>query len=169
VWAFFATWAPRAEQQMEKLKLIAFDGDDLAVISAHLQDATLRAGDMAYLPRHKRFALIADRFHWTHAVSEDSTAKSRQRRSALRLERVLGARFTGIDLEDERAPLSLLAIQYAPTAADDPKGFVTLYFAGEGAIRLEVECVEAEFQDLEDVWQQTREPEGQDDESSALR
>ncbi|MGE5511466.1 MAG: DUF2948 family protein, partial [Bacteroidota bacterium] len=27
---------------MEKLKLIAFDADDLAVISAHLQDALLK-------------------------------------------------------------------------------------------------------------------------------
>ena len=36
---------------MAELKLIALDADDLAVISAQLQDAVLRVGDIAYLPR----------------------------------------------------------------------------------------------------------------------
>jgi Protein of unknown function (DUF2948) len=154
---------------MEKLKLIALDGEDLAVISAHLQDATLKAEDMAYLPRLKRFAAIADRFHWTHALSKDGKSEFGQCRSALRLERVLGARFTGLDLNARTTELSLLAVQYAPIAHDDPKGFVTLYFAGGGAIRLHVECIEAELRDLESGWHKTHEPESQDNESGVGR
>jgi len=154
---------------MENLKLIAFDGEDLAVISAHLQDATLKAEDMAYLPRQKRFAAIANRFHWTRALSEDDRSDFQQCQSALRLERVLGARLTGIDLEARTAVLSLLAVQYAPVAPDEPEGFVTLYFTGGGAIRLHVECVEAELRDLPPGWQKTRVPDGQDDEPGARR
>ena len=35
---------------MERLKLVAFDGEDLAVISACVQDAVLKVGDAAFLP-----------------------------------------------------------------------------------------------------------------------
>lgn len=154
-----ALFGKSADNRMEKLKLIAFDGEDLAVLSAHLQDATLRAEDMAYLPRQKRFVAIADRFDWTHALSEGDASGSQQCQAALRLERVLGARLTGIDLQARTAALSLLAVQYASVAPGEPEGFVTLYFAGGGAIRLHVECVEAELRDLEPAGPRTQEPE----------
>lgn len=138
---------------MEKLKLIALDGEDLSVISAHLQDAVLKVEDMAYLPRQRRFAAIVTRLHWTHTLGDTS---GQQCQAALRLERVLGARFAGLDLQDRTASLCLLAIQFAPSRPNDPEGFVTLFFAGGGAIRLHVECVEAELRDLEPRLEQTR-------------
>ena len=46
---------------MPDLKLIALDAEDLAVISAHLQDAVMKVGDLAFLPREKRFAAVANR------------------------------------------------------------------------------------------------------------
>ena len=45
----------------EPLKLIALDADDLSVISAHLQDAVLKRGDIAWLPGEQRFALALRR------------------------------------------------------------------------------------------------------------
>ena len=39
----------------------AFDGEDLQVISTHLQDAAVKPVDMAFRPREKRFALVVDR------------------------------------------------------------------------------------------------------------
>ena len=38
------------------LKLTAFDADDLAVISAQMQDAVIRAGDIRYLKRAGKLA-----------------------------------------------------------------------------------------------------------------
>ena len=149
---------------MEKLKLIAFDSEDLAVISAHLQDASLTAEDMAFLPRQKRFAAIASRQHWTPALAGIS---GQQCQAALRFERVLGARFMGLDLEARATVLSLLAMQYAPVAANEPEGYVTLFFAGGGAIRLHVECIEAELRDLEPGWQQAGMPDDRKDDSGA--
>ena len=49
---------------MDLLRLVALDPDDLAVISAHLQDSLLRVGDIAYLPRERRFAIQIRRFDW---------------------------------------------------------------------------------------------------------
>ena len=45
--------AGRPSTPMPDLKLIALDAEDLGVISAHLQDAVLRVGDMVYLPKRE--------------------------------------------------------------------------------------------------------------------
>jgi hypothetical protein len=85
---------------MPDLKLIALDAEDLSVISAHLQDAVLLVGEVAYLPREKRFAAIANRFDWFGALrSGDGAATTyARRRAALRFERVTNAQLQGIDL-----------------------------------------------------------------------
>ena len=49
---------------MDLLRLVAFDPEDLAVISAHLQDSLLRVGDIAYLPKERRFAIQVRRYDW---------------------------------------------------------------------------------------------------------
>ena len=54
---------------MPDLKLIAFDAEDLSVLSAHLQDAVLKVGDMTFRPGEKRFAAILRRFDWATALA----------------------------------------------------------------------------------------------------
>ena len=44
----------------------------------------------------------------------------------------------------------LLAVTYEE--AQPPGGYITLYFAGGGAVRLEVECIEGELRDLGVAW-----------------
>lgn len=149
---------------MRELKLIAFDSDDLAVMSAHLQDAVLRVADMAYLPKARRFALVVNRFDWEKALSNDAKAEGAQAfercRSGVRFERVLTAQLKGINLKDRRQPLSLLAISFEPSKTEeDAGGAVTLTFAGHAAIRLTVECLEAEMRDLGAVWATKYQPE----------
>lgn len=163
--------------RMSDLKLIAFDQVDLAVLSAHLQDAVLRVGDMTFLPKEQRFAAVLNRFDWNQLIAAgDDNAKPqdmRRRRTGLRFERVRAAKVQGIDLKDSRATLALLAISFAvqPSPETDnasdvpederdggPEGNVTLTFSGGGAIRLTVECIEAELKDLGAVWSTRRAP-----------
>jgi Protein of unknown function (DUF2948) len=148
---------------MSELKLIALDAEDLSVLSANLQDAVLRVGDVAYLPRDKRFAAIANRFDWLQAEGRAKGAAEtyERRRSALRFERVLGAQLSGIDPNNKSAVLALLAISFEP--AEAPAGNVTLHFADGAAIRLHVECIEAELKDLGPVWQAKSKPSHPDD------
>ncbi|MCB1514311.1 MAG: DUF2948 family protein [Hyphomicrobiaceae bacterium] len=146
---------------MIPLKLIALDADDLAVISAHVQDAVVRVGDMAYLPRQKRFAAVISRFDWAGAVAAVLAGRKpprERRRAGLRFERVLSVRLTGIDLRMRNAFLSLLAVTFEPAGEHDPAGRIRLDFAGGGAIELEVECVEAELKDLGAAWRARRVP-----------
>ena len=133
---------------MELLKLAALDAEDLGVISAHLQDAILRAGDLAYLSAQHRFVLVARRFDW----SAEDDAPPRRRLTGVHFERVLKVRTRGITPgAASEAPLELLAITFAPTEA--PSGIATLVFAGGAAIQLELECIEVQLKDLGPVWE----------------
>ena len=147
---------------MTDLKLIALDAEDLAVLSAHLQDAVLRVADIAYLKREKRFAAILNRFDWNGAAAEGSKRKRQQvrRRSGLRFERVLAAQTSGFDLKAKDAVLNLLAIGFEPSteAAGEPEGHVLLLFSGGAAIRLHVECIESELKDLGAAWRARAKP-----------
>lgn len=136
---------------MSELKLIAFDAEDLAVVSAHVQDAVLQVGEMAYLPAAKRFAAVLKRFDWEKAIANGAGSFERCQ-CALRFERVLAAKVSGIDLTRKSEVLSLLALQFEAAGPDDPAGSVTLVFAGGAAVRLDVECIEAELKDLGPAW-----------------
>lgn len=154
-------------RQMGDLKLIALDPEDLSVISAHLQDAVLRVADMTFLPREKRFAAIANRFDWTRAGPAGKrvgTQAGERRRTGLRIEKVNSAKIQGLDVNDKRAVLSLLAITYGGGPdTESPEGYVTLTFSGGAAIRLDVECIEAELKDLGAVWAAQSTPEHPED------
>lgn len=151
---------------MPDLKLIALDAEDLSVISAHLQDAVLRVADMAFLPKDRRFVVVLNRFDWEHAAAlalgtaaGNGADGQERRRAGLRFERVLAAKVHGIDLKDKSAALALLAIVFEPSGDPDAvTGDVTLTFSGGAAIRLSVECVEAELKDLGAVWVAKRTP-----------
>jgi hypothetical protein len=130
---------------MEFLKLVAFDPDDLAVVSAHLQDAIVKIGDLAFLCDEKRFALVARRFEW-----ETPGGEPRRRLTGLHFERVMGCRTRNLDRNNRDEVLELLAITFEPD--DAPGGMVTLVFAGDKAIQLKLECLEAQMKDLGPVW-----------------
>ena len=123
------------------LKLLAFDEDDLAVISTHLQDSEILAAEMAYLPRERRFALIADRFDWCAAQK----GESRRCRTGLHFEGVTAVRRSRFE-QATADPVTLLSITF--TVGESPAGQVLLLFEGGSAIRLDVECLEAAMADL---------------------
>jgi len=144
---------------MIDLKLIALEPEDLQIVSTHLQDAVLVVADVAYLPREKRFVALLNRFDWAAAQDaagerqrNDKKSAFARRRAALRFEQVTAARLKDIDLTDKKRVLSLLAIQFEAREEGDPAGAVSLIFAGDAAIRLEVEYIEAEMRDLGAVW-----------------
>ena len=156
---------------MPELKLIAFDADDLAVISAQLQDAVLKVADIAYLPRERRFAAVGNRFDWADAL-QDGRGKPEyvRRHTALRFEGVLGAKVQGIDLDRKDAVLSLLAIAFEPDERpESPGGHVMLSFADGATIRLQVECIEAELKDLGPAWRAKSMPRHPDDDAAPAR
>ncbi|MBY0530478.1 MAG: DUF2948 family protein [Xanthobacteraceae bacterium] len=135
------------------LKLVAMEREDLAIVSAHLQDAVAKVGEMAYLPAEKRFAMVVNRFDWIAASEQE---KSVRRRAGLHFERVLNARIRNLDLKDEKAVVNLLAVEFAEK--DAPSGTITLYFSGDAAVQLDVECIEMAMRDLGPEWVAKKRP-----------
>lgn len=140
---------------MELLHLSAFDADDLAVISAAMQDAVILCADIKYLKRERRFAFIANRFVWEKADGGKRQHFER-RRTGLHFEGVLSVKSQRILQDAKDGVLSLLSIAFEPGEA--PGGVIVLNFSGGGAIRLEVEAIEAWLKDLGPAWTTERMP-----------
>lgn len=139
------------------LKLVALDEEDLKIISAHLQDAVMKIADMEYLPGQKRFVLAMNRFVWEKAGGGFRKQAYERRRAVLHFDRVMGVKAAGIDQRKKDQVVDLLAIRFV--AGEEPAGTVELIFAGEGVIRLEVECIEAQVTDLGAAWEARAKPE----------
>jgi hypothetical protein len=140
---------------MEELKLVALDTDDIEIVSAHVQDALVKVADIFWLPREHRFVMALNRFDWMAAVDGNGAKHInapgyRRCRTALRFERVLACKCRNLDQANKDATLNLLAVEFAER--DCPSGVITLTFSGGGAIRLDVECLEAELADLGEVF-----------------
>jgi hypothetical protein len=126
------------------LRLTALDTEDLAIISAQMQDAVLLAGDMSYDPKRQQFVLLANRFAW------DDAATPQRRRTGLHFDRVLKVKTLNMNHLEKDEVLSLLSVTFAEL--DAPSGEVLLTFAEGATIRLSVECLEAQMSDLGPAW-----------------
>lgn len=125
------------------LYLLALDEEDLAVLSTNLQDTQVRVADLAFLPAERRFVLAGRRFDWVKAVGGGCERCA----TGLHFDHVLAVSRSGFDQADGARVLNLLAIDFTP-AEEAPAGAVRLVFSGGAAIRLEVECLEAQMRDL---------------------
>jgi hypothetical protein len=128
---------------VKPLKLLAEDAEDLGVISAALQDAAAKIGDIAYEPQAKRLTIAFNRFRWE--------AKKKERvRAGLQLGGVLGVKQRNLRQGAKDAVISLLDIAFEPGEA--PGGAVVFRFAGGGDLRCEVECIDAALADVSEPW-----------------
>lgn len=129
------------------LRLIAADAEDVQVLSALAQDAVFPVGEMKYLPKQRRFAVLLNRFRWEDATRKRQRDRAYERAQAvLSFDDVLGVSTQGVDRTDGDMVMSLLAIEWQPGA--DGAGRLELILAGDGAIALEVECINATLQDV---------------------
>jgi len=141
------TDASFAEGREAPLRLRALDAEDLAVISALVQDAVFPLGEMRYQRRRRRFAVLLNRFRWEDRAGAEARRRPYERvRSLLVVEDVLSAATQGLDLSERDTVLSLLALDFAP--GEDGAGRLTLTLAGDGAVALEVECLEVSLRDV---------------------
>jgi hypothetical protein len=134
---------------MDQLKFVALDRDDLAVISAHVQDAVVKVADVSWRPQEKRIIIALNRFDWTVAAN-GPRENFRRCRAALRFERVVACKCRQVDPAGKDAVLNLLAVEFVET--DAPAGTVILTFSGGGRLRLDVECLECELADIGPSW-----------------
>jgi hypothetical protein len=135
-------------EKLDQLKFVVLDEEDLEIVSTHLQDAVVKVSDVLWRPRESRLVVALNRFDWEGA--QTAKPEYRRRRSALRFERVLSCKGRDMTPASTNGVLNLLAVEFSET--DGPSGVVTLTFSGGAALRLDVECLEAELADLGPSW-----------------
>jgi len=139
---------------MTDLKLLAFDTEDLEVISAHVQDAVIRVADMGYARGDRRFAVLMNRFDWDSTKGKRD--KGQRKRAALHFDAVQSVVTAGFDPNAHDGVVNLLAVTFS--SIDGTAGIVELSFAGGGTVRLGVECLEARLSDLGAAWAAAAKP-----------
>ena len=127
-----------------KLKLSALDADDLAIISAAVQDALVAVRDCAYLKDEKRFVLLLNRFRWEDDP-EAGTGFSRTH-SALVFNEVTGVRHHDIPTGQPDRMLEVLAV-----ALENDRSVLVRFSAGR-AIRLEIGRLACHLGDVGEPW-----------------
>jgi len=139
------------------IKLKAETLEDLKVISALLQDAAFKVEDIAYLPKQRRFAFVANRFRWEQDVLLNKPKnKTYQRvRAGLRFEGVLKASTMNLPAADKSHVLSLLAIEGKKSKGNF---ILTLEFSGNIAVQLVAEVLEVYLDDITGPWSTKNKP-----------
>lgn len=123
------------------MKLLAETPEGLTILSAALQDAIVRVGDIHFDRNGNSMVLIANRY--CHETDKPTRIKA-----GLGLHNVLSAKMKGINRADPDAFLVLLSIDFTPSEAP-PGGQISLIFAGGGEISLAAECLEVRLVDIQ--------------------
>jgi len=131
------------------LRLLAQDPEDLDIISAAMQDAVLKVGEIVYEKKAKRLTIAFNRYRW-------EAGGGARVRAGLQFAGVLDLQARKIRRGAPEAVLELLAMTFTP--GDAPGGVVTLSFAGGADLRATVECVEAVLADVSEPWPTRRKP-----------
>jgi hypothetical protein len=141
------------------LKLRAEDPDDLAVISACLQDALVPVRDLAYDPVDRTFLFVANRFRWEDGLRPAAADEPGYLRvlCGVTFREVTGVAYSGFRRSDDGRILSLLAIR-----ADN--GGVRLEFSGGPAIRIATARILCHARDLGEPWPTQWQPRHDQDE-----
>jgi DUF2948 family protein len=130
------------------LKLRAEDSDDLAVISACVQDALVSVRDLTYDRAEKRFTAVVNRFRWESKADGGGSEAARERtHAAIAFDQVEGVSYRGFRRSEEERILSLLAIRLG-----DKPGTIDLEFAGGAAVRLRIDAIRVRIADIGEPW-----------------
>jgi hypothetical protein len=130
------------------LKLRAEDADDLAVVSACLQDAVIAIRETTFLPGERRFVFVANRFRWEDSEKDrpvEGAAIYERVHCGVYFDAVTAVRQQGLVQKRKGQIVSLLAIEHG-------EGTIDLHFSAGIVIRLEVEKILCHVHDLDEPW-----------------
>jgi hypothetical protein len=135
---------------MTALRLLAHSADDVGVISAALQDAVAKIGDIAFDARARRLTLALNRYRWENRRGGERV------RTGLQVGGVLSVSSRNLRRTAKEAVVELLAIGFEPGEA--PGGVLHFTFAGGGDLKAEVECIDLILADVSAPWPAKRRP-----------
>lgn len=137
----------------DALKLLAHDGEGLAVIAAIVQDSLVKPQDIRFDKRSRTLGLEINRFQWERAGRKAPFFRSR---AILAMTAVQSVRSRAMS-RDVDAVFCLMDVCFEP-AAEAPAGIIRLQFAGDITLEASVECLDVTLADLGPSWPTRRRP-----------
>ena len=138
-----------------KLRLLAYDVDDVAVLSALLQDAIIPGSDMSFDRQLNEFVIVANRFCWElgpcgDVKSSDGKPIYERRLCGIRIARVRSVQHHNWPGTRQYELFNLLALGLMDMAEKATDGAVLQFeFSGGSCLRLNVDDVDVVLADLD--------------------
>lgn len=144
-------------QDYRPFRVLAKDPEDLAVVSAMLQDAVVPVVDLAYLKDEAQLVFVGSRYAWEGQPEKAKPAKGSQGirvRCAVTFSEVKRVQVKNLDLTKTEQMLSLLAIAYGAATEEEPDlpTEARLLFSGGAEIRVELASLSVQAEDFGDPW-----------------
>ncbi len=129
------------------LRLIARDPDEVQVMAALVQDAVFTPADLRWSRKARRVDILLNRFRWEDRGAAERAGRAYERvRAVLSVQDVTALAAQGVVPGAGDTVLSLLTLEFQPGA--EGAGALVLVLAGDGAFRLEVECLDLMLSDV---------------------
>jgi hypothetical protein len=142
------------QDKATKLRLLARDANDVAVLSTLLQDAIIPGTDMSLDRNLNEFVIVANRFCWevepsVDVKSSDGKPVHERRLCGIRIARVRSVQHYNWPKTLRDTLFSLLALRHVDIAEQAVEGAVMQFeFSGGSSLRLSVDRVDIVLEDL---------------------
>jgi hypothetical protein len=136
--------------KQDRLRLRAEDEEDLAVLSACLQDALVAVRDIVHLPAERRLVMVVNRYRWEKDQDPAAEGPAERVLCAVAMEGVRQVRRRGIDQGRPGHLLSVLAIRPSDTKQGMPT--IEIVFSGQAAVRVDLDRLQLRAEDVEEPY-----------------
>ena len=142
-------------KDINRLKLIGKNIEDLKTISAYCQDSIVKIKDLIYLKENKIFIMMLSRFMWEDL--EKGVFRNYKRiKSVLKFNFIKNALAKNINQQQKNRNLELLAIE--SNHSHNNMNGIKLIFSGDGIIFLKSEEIDVMLDDQEYFWEVKHSP-----------
>jgi len=138
------------KENINRLKLIGKNNEDLKTISAYCQDSIVKIRDVLYLKENKIFIILLSRFMWED-VEKGVFRKYKRIKSILKFSNVNTVKSRNINQFQKKRNLELLAIKSSINKKNTYE--ISLIFSGNGIMLLKSEDIDVMLEDQDFFWE----------------
>ena len=142
-------------QDINRLKLIGKNIEDLKIISAYCQDSIIAIKNLVYLKKNKIFIMMLSRFMWED-IEKGIFRKYKRIKSILKFDFIESVLAKNINQKWKNINLELLAIR--SNYNQDNMYDINLIFSGNGILLLKSEEIDVILDDQEYFWEVKHSP-----------
>jgi len=142
-------------KDINRLKLIGKNIEDLKTISAYCQDSIVKIRDLAYLKKNKVFIIMLSRFMWED-IEKGVLRNYKRIKSVLKFNFIENVLVKNINQQQKDRNLELLTIKVYSNQENMYE--INLIFSGNGILLLKSEEIDVMLDDQEYYWEVKHSP-----------